>query len=71
MSIILLNKIYSQDKHWRELLEYARELDCYKGCRYPEFSDSLGKMEEMFTNLVMEEDMHYTRTEEMGVKSKN
>ena len=68
---MLLKLDQIKDKYWRELLEFARKLDCYKGCKYPEFSDNLGRMEEMFTNLVMEDDMQFTRCEEMGYKSKN
>jgi len=32
-------RILYQDKEWRELLEYARSMKCYKGCVYPKEGD--------------------------------
>ncbi len=61
-----------QDKDWRELLDHARSLDCYKGCKFPEEEEKLGKMETKLDNLLREEaagDM--VRVEEMGMRARN
>jgi len=47
--------ILYQDKDWRELLDHARALDCYKGCAFPEEEESLGKMETKLDKLLREE----------------
>jgi len=33
-------RILIQDKDWRELLEYARSVECYTGCAYPKEGDA-------------------------------
>ena len=63
---------FLQDKDWRELLDHARTLDCYKGCRFPEEEESLGKMETRLDTLLREaEDGDRVRVEEMGVRARN
>lgn len=57
-----------QDKDWRELLDHARALNCYKGCNFPEEEESLGKME---TKLLREEAGDMARVEEMGIRARN
>ena len=61
-----------QDKDWRELLDHARSLNCYKGCAFPEEEESLGKMETKLDKLLREEngDMG-ARVEEMGLRARN
>jgi len=59
------------DKDWRELLDYARKLDCYKGCPFPEEGEKLGKMEELYGEMLNDDMMEYARVEEMGMRQRN
>ena len=58
-----------QDKDWRELLDHARALDCYKGCSFPEEEESLGKMETKLDKLLREE--AGDRGEEMKIRARS
>ena len=49
-------------------MEYARKLDCYKGCIFPEEGQSLGKMEELYGEMLNDDMMEYARVEEMGMR---
>ena len=51
-----------QDTQWRQLLDYAQELGCYKGCPFPRLEERLGRTEARFAQQLMEEEEEATNT---------
>ena len=68
---VTLEPLLLQDKDWRELLDHARSLDCYKGCKFPVEEEILGKMETKLDTLLREEAGDRARVEETGMKARN
>ena len=45
-----------EDFEWRQLLDYAQRLGCYKGCPFPSQVEDLGRTEARFAQQLREEE---------------
>ena len=45
-----------KDSEWRQLLDYAQRLGCYKGCPFPSQEGDLGRTEARFAQQLLEEE---------------